>query len=222
VAALDDAPSLRNDEGQPQSDPAPRRRGRRPGGADTRAQLLAAARVEFAERGYDGATVRLIADRAGVDAAMVNHWFGGKDSLFIAALDLPVDPGTVIDEVVPGDPEQLAERILARFLDLWDTTGGAPLAAVLQSVAAHDVAARLLREFVSRVLVGRVVSTVAPDRPELRAGLCGSQLLGLAVVRYVLKVEPLATADHATVIAAVAPNLQRYLTGALPDSAAQP
>jgi AcrR family transcriptional regulator len=201
---------------QEQADPGPRRRGRRPGGADTRAQLLAAARVEFAERGYDGATVRMIAERAGVDAAMVNHWFGGKETLFTAALDLPMDPGTIIAEVVPGDTEHLAERILTRFLDLWDSTGGAPLSAVLQSVATHDAAARLLREFVSRVLVARVVSTVAQDRPELRAGLCGSQLLGLAVVRYVLKVEPLASADHATVIAAVAPNLQRYLTGPLP------
>jgi AcrR family transcriptional regulator len=220
VAAPDDEPSLPEappvEAGQGQGHPAPRRRGRRPGGTDTRAELLAAARVEFAERGYDGATVRVIAERAGVDAAMVNHWFGGKESLFTAALDLPLDPGTIIAEVVPGDPDHLAERILARFLDLWDSTGGAPLSTVLQSVAAHDAAARLLREFVNRVLVARVVSTVAPDRPELRAGLCGSQILGLAIVRYVVKVEPLASADHATVIAAVAPNLQRYLTGPLP------
>jgi AcrR family transcriptional regulator len=202
--------------GTAQGDPAPRRRGRRPGGADTRAQLLAAARVEFAERGYDGATVRVIAERAGVDPAMVNHWFGGKESLFTAVLDLPVDPGAVLADVVPGDPERLAERIIGRLLEVWDATGGAPLAAVLQSVAAHDAAARMLREFVSRVLVAKVVSAVAPDQRELRAGLCGSQVLGLAVVRYVLKVEPLASADHATVIGAVAPNLQRYLTGPLP------
>jgi AcrR family transcriptional regulator len=198
------------------ADPGPRRRGRRPGGADTRAQLLAAARVEFADRGYDGATVRVIAERAGVDPAMVNHWFGGKESLFTAALDLPVDPGAILADVVSGDPEHLGERIVARFLEIWDTTGGAPLAAVLQSVAGHDAAAGMLREFVSRVLVGKVVSTVAPDRPELRAGLCGSQVFGLAIIRYVLKVEPLASADHATVIGAVAPNLQRYLTGPLP------
>jgi AcrR family transcriptional regulator len=172
--------------------------------------------VEFADRGYDGATVRVIAERAGVDPAMVNHWFGGKESLFTAALDLPVDPGVILADVVPGDPDHLGERIIARFLEIWDTTGGAPLAAVLQSVAGHDAAARMLRDFVSRVLVGKVVSTVAPDRPELRAGLCGSQVFGLAIIRYVLKVEPLASADHATVIGAVAPNLQRYLTGPLP------
>ena len=84
-----------------------RRRGRRPGGADTRAALLAAARAEFADRGFDGATVRAIADRAGVDAAMVNHWFGGKEPLFTAALDFPIDPTRLIAELAPGDPEEL-------------------------------------------------------------------------------------------------------------------
>jgi AcrR family transcriptional regulator len=200
----------------PDEKTAPRRRGRRPGGGDTRAQLLDAARVVFADRGYDGATVRMIAERAGVDAAMVNHWFGGKDGLFTAALQLPMDPSVVLAEALPGDPEHIAERILDRLLATWDDTGGAALSTLIQSVAGHEDAARLLREFIGRVLVGRVVAAVAPDRPELRAALCGSQVFGLAFVRYVLKVEPLASADHATVIAAVAPNLQRYLTGPLP------
>jgi AcrR family transcriptional regulator len=200
----------------PDETSAPRRRGRRPGGGDTRAALLDAARAVFAERGYDGATVRAIAERAGVDPAMVNHWFGGKEPLFVAALDLPVDPAAALSEVLPGDPDLLAERILGRFLHIWDTTGGAQLATLLQSIASHDAAASLLREFITRVLVVKVVTVVAPDRPELRATLCGTQLFGLAFVRYVLKVEPLASADHATIIAAVAPNLQRYLTGPLP------
>ncbi|GAA5119738.1 TetR family transcriptional regulator [Pseudonocardia adelaidensis] len=170
----------------------------------------------FAERGYDGATVRAIAERAGVDPAMVNHWFGGKEPLFVAALDLPADPAAIIGEALPGDPEHLAERVIARLLQVWDETGGAQLATLLQSIAGHEVAASLLREFIGRVLVGKVLSTVAPDRPELRASLAGSQMFGLAFVRYVLKVEPLASADHATIIAAVAPNLQRFLTGPLP------
>lgn len=192
-----------------------RRRGRRPGGADTRGQLLDAARVEFAEWGYEKATVRKIAERAGVDAAMVNHWFGGKEALFTAALDIPVNPAEILTEILPGDPDRLGERIAERFLTVWDSTGGVPLAAIIQSVASHDAAARLLREFVTTVLVGRVVAAVAPDQPELRASLCGSQLFGVGLVRYVLKLEPLASADHATVVAAVAPTLQRYLTGPL-------
>jgi AcrR family transcriptional regulator len=200
----------------PEESTVPRRRGRRPGGGDTRGELLDAARAVFAERGYDGATVRAIAERAGVDPAMVNHWFGGKEPLFVAALDLPADPSAIFAEVVPGDPEHLAERILGRLLRVWDETGAAQLATLIQSIASHEVAAGLLRQFIGRVLVGKVLGPVAPDRPELRASLAGSQMFGLAFVRYVLKVEPLASADHATIIAAVAPNLQRYLTGQLP------
>ena len=194
---------------------APRRRGRRPGGTDTRAGLLDAARVEFASRGYEGATVRVIADRAGVDPAMVNHWFGGKEALFSEALQLPMNPAEVMAEIVPGDPERLGERIVQRFLTIWDQTGGGPMAAVLRSIASHEDAARMLREFIGNVMVRRVVATVAPDQPDLRASLVGSQLFGVGLVRYVLKLEPLASADHATVIRAVAPNLQRYLTGPL-------
>jgi AcrR family transcriptional regulator len=195
---------------------APRRRGRRPGANDTKAELLAAARVEFAQRGYDGATVRVIADRAGVDPAMVNHWFGGKEALFSEALQLPVNPAVIMAEVLPGDPDLLGERIVTRFLTIWDQTGGGPLAAVMRSIASHEDAARMLREFIGHVMVGRIVSSVAPDRPDLRAGLVGSQLFGMGLVRYVLKLEPLASADHGTVIGAVAPTLQRYLTGPLP------
>ena len=190
-----------------------RRRGRRPGGADTRAQLLAAARLEFAERGYEGATVRRIAERAGVDPAMVNHWFGGKEALFTASLDIPVTPAQILAEILPGDPEQLGGRIVARFITVWDASGGGPLAALIQSVAGHEEAARMLREFVQNVLVGPIVGAVAPDRHELRGSLVGSQLLGLGMARYMLKLEPLASAGHDVVIAAIAPTLQRYLTG---------
>jgi AcrR family transcriptional regulator len=192
-----------------------RRRGRRPGGDNTRAQLLAAARAEFSERGYEGATVRAIADRAGVDPAMVNHFFGGKEGLFTSSLDLPVDLANMINEIVPGDPERLGERIIGRFLHVWDATGGGQMVMLVRSIAAHEAAARMLREFVSRVILARVVSQVAPDQYEMRAALAGTQLVGLGMIRYVLKLEPLASADHATVVTAIAPNLQRYLTGTI-------
>lgn len=196
--------------------PPRRRRGRRPGGADTRAALLAAARAEFADRGFDGATVRVIAERAGVDAAMVNHWFGGKEALFAAALDFPVDPSALVTALNPADdPERLGERIVLTFLTVWDRTGGGTLAALIRSVAGHEIAARLMRELITRMLVHRVVGVVAPDRPDLRTALCATQLVGLGMVRYVLRLEPLASADHATVVAAVAPTLQRYLTGSI-------
>lgn len=198
----------------------PRRRGRRPGGADTRDALLSAARTEFAERGFDGATVRIIAERAGVDPAMVNHWFGGKEALFTASLDLPVDPNVLIAQVVPGDPEHLGERIVGRFLTIWDHAGGGrPLAALIRSVASHETAARLMRQFVSRIIERRIVASVAPDHVDLRAALCATQIVGLGMIRYVLRLEPLASADHATIVAAVAPTVQRYLTGPLDGDA---
>lgn len=199
----------------PRPVPATRSRGRRRAGADTRAALLAAAREAFAERGYDGATVRMIAERAGVDPAMVNHWFGGKEALFTATLEIPLDPAVVLPELLAGDPEHLGERLVGRFLAIWDATGGVPLASLIRSVASHEAAAGMLREFVSRVILVRVTSVLSGDRPELRAALVGSQLIGLGMARYVVKLEPLASADHETVIAAVAPTVQRYLTGSL-------
>ena len=118
--------------------------------------------------------------------------------------------------MVPGDPEQLGERIVGRFLTLWDHAGGGrPLAALVRSIASHEAAAALMRQFITRVLVRRVVASVAPDQLDLRAALVGSQIVGLGMVRYVLRLEPLASADHATIVAAVAPTLQRYLTGPL-------
>lgn len=192
-----------------------RPRGRRPAGEDTKAVLLSAARVEFTERGFDGATVRAIAERAGMDPAMVSHWFGGKDGLFVAAMEIPVDPAEIMSRILDGPPERLAERILRTFLSVWDTEGGGAMAALLRSVASHEQAARMMRDFLSRVVFGRIVASVSPNRWELRAALCGTQIAGLGMIRYLIRLEPLASADHDTVVTAIAPNLQRYLTGEL-------
>jgi AcrR family transcriptional regulator len=194
---------------------AGRIRGRRPAHEDTRAALLAAARHVFTERGYDRATVRAIAELAGVDAAMVNHWFGGKNRLFLAALEIPLDPQRIVPGLLDGDREQLGARLVRTFLTTWDAASGGPMAALIRSIAGHEEAAAMMREFVSRVVLGPVVSSVAPDRPELRAALSGTQLIGLGMVRYVLRLEPLASTDHDTLVAAIAPNLQRYITGRL-------
>lgn len=193
----------------------PKRRGRRPGGQDTRAALVEAAREVFSESGYNDATVRVIATRAGVDAAMVNHWFGGKEALFTAAVQIPVDPAVILPELLAGDREKLAERILHRFLSAWDEAGGGAFAALVRSVASHGSAVRLLREFVATVIIDRLIRELDMDHPDLRAALGASQIVGLGMMRYVVELEPLASADHATLVAAVAPNLQRYLTGDL-------
>jgi len=191
---------------------APRRRGRRAGGEDTKAALVEAARAVFAEQGYQGATVRAIAARAGVDAAMVNHWFGGKQGLFAAITHLPFDPVELIETIVHGDRETLAERIIRNFVPIWDSAEGG-FAAVMLSVASQETAAAIMGQFFTKAVFGRITEVIGVDRSEWRAVLCGTQILGLGVVRYVLKLEPLASADVDTIVGLVAPNLQRYLTG---------
>lgn len=193
-----------------------KRRGRRPAGQDTRTALLEAAREAFAEAGYDGATVRDIATRAGVDAAMVNHWFGSKEGLFgQAVLQLPFRPAELIEVLLDGPDEQLGERIVRTFVTRWDGAGGDIFTALVRSVAAHDQVARVLREVFVKHIFGQFIDRVAPDRAELRATLCAAQLIGLGISRYVLCFEPLASADVEHLVPAIAPNLQRYLMGDL-------
>jgi AcrR family transcriptional regulator len=203
-------------ESAPGSSPTARRRGRRPAGHDTRRALLAAARAEFSAQGYQAARVRSIAAAAGVDAAMVNHWFGGKEGLFIAAMDLPINPDEIAARVLDGDREHIGERIVRTFLSVWDATGGGAFVALLRSVASHEQAARMMREFVSEVLFGRLAAALGPDRPALRTSLCGSQIVGLGMARYVIELEPLASADIETLAAIIGPNLRHYLTEPLP------
>jgi len=194
----------------------PVRRGRRPRGADTRAALLAAAREVFSEQGYDGATVRAIAGRAGVDAAMVNHWFGGKDKLFSeAVLQLPFNPNEIVADLMKGDIDDLGIRIIRRFLATWDAQDGGVFAALIRSVAAHEQVAHALRDFFTRHVFGQLAGRVTTDDPALRANLIASQLIGLGVTRYVARFDPMATADVETLAAAIGPNIQRYLTGSL-------
>jgi AcrR family transcriptional regulator len=195
---------------------AGKRRGRRPAGQDTRTALLDAAREVFSESGYEGATVRTIAARAGVDAAMVNHWFGGKDSLFAqAVLKLPFEPQDIVATLLEGGQDTLGERIVRRFVTVWDSTAGGTFPALVRSLASHDQAAVALRDFLVEAILRQIIARLDTDHPELRATLCASQLIGVGVVRYVARFEPLGSADVETVVAAVAPNLQRYLTGDL-------
>jgi AcrR family transcriptional regulator len=191
-----------------------RRRGRRPGGTDTRTALVDAAREVFTDQGYDGATVRAIAARAGVDAAMVNHWFGGKEGLFAeSVLKLPFSPKDLVDRLLDGDVDDLGARIVRTFLTTWDITGGGVFTALIRSITSHEQAAHALRDFLIKHIVGRVLSSVGPDQHELRATLVASQLVGMGMIRYVAQFEPLASTDIDAMVAAVAPNLQRYLTG---------
>jgi AcrR family transcriptional regulator len=193
-----------------------KRRGRRAAGEDTRAALIAAARETFVEKGYDGATVRAIAARAGVDAAMVNHWFGGKEGLFAqSVLQLPFDPAEILKRVLDGPIEQAGERIIRTFVTVWDATGGGTFAALIRSVTSQQEVANALKSFLVNAIFKNVLAEVGAEQAELRATLCATQMVGLGIVRYVVHFEPLASADLETVVKAIAPNLQRYLTGDL-------
>ncbi|ONI70627.1 TetR family transcriptional regulator [Actinosynnema sp. ALI-1.44] len=191
-----------------------KRRGRRPAGADTKNALIEAARAVFIEQGYEGATVRAIAKRAGVDPAMVNHWFGGKEGLFgQSVLQLPIDPTMFANEISEGDIDTLGERIVRRFLTIWDSSGGGQFSALVRSVASHDMAVQGLREIFLKQIFMRVAAKTGADNAMFRATLVASQLVGMGMVRYVTKFEPLATNDIDTMVAAVGPTIQRYFTG---------
>ncbi|WP_216208279.1 TetR/AcrR family transcriptional regulator [Amycolatopsis aidingensis] len=193
-----------------------KRRGRRPAGQDTRAALLEAARAVFAESGYEGATVRGIATKAGVDAAMVNHWFGSKEGLFAqAVLELPFNPAELLDSLLSGPVEELSERIVRTFLTRWDESGGGMFAALVRSVAGHEQVAQVLREFFLNHLFNRLADKVGGEDAQFRATLCASQIIGMGMIRYVARFEPLASTDIETMVTAVAPTLQRYLTGSI-------
>jgi AcrR family transcriptional regulator len=193
-----------------------RRTGRRPGNPDTREAILVAARDAFAERGFDGASIRAIATSAGVDPALVHHYFGAKEQLFLAAMRLPVNPGELLPDVVAEGPERVGERLLRTFLTVWDSPAGTAGAAMLRSATSSEWSARLLREFLTTQILRRVQRMLGlPASPEtqLRLSLAASQMMGLAMARYIIKVEPMASAPRETLVQAIAPTIQRYLTG---------
>jgi AcrR family transcriptional regulator len=195
---------------------SPRPRGRRPGASDTRERILAAARERFAAHGYDRTRIRDVASDAGVDAALVHYFFKSKDGLFVAAMQLPLRPADVIAPVLGEGLPGLGERIVRRLLGVWDDPANrTALLAIVQGASAHPGAAAALREFLRSEVVGRVAGAVEADRPELRANLVASQIIGLIAARYIAQVEPLAGMDAEAVVPLVGPTLQRYLEGPL-------
>jgi AcrR family transcriptional regulator len=188
--------------------------GRRPGKPETRDAILEAARQSFAELGYDGTTIRAIGTAAGVDPALVHHFFGTKAALFAAAVDFPVSPRAVLPAIFDNDADHAGEQIVRFFLSMWeDPTSRRRLLAMVKSAVHYDAAAAMLREFLRREVIGTFVDALDTPDAELRATLVGSQLIGLAIVRYIVKVPPLATASTEALVAAYAPTIQRYVNG---------
>jgi len=187
------------------------RAGRRAGPTETREQILAAARRIFAEQGYDGATVRGIAAGAGVNAALLHHFFGSKQQLFVAAMNFPIDPAEQLPLLLSGPPEEIGERVARLFLGIWgDPAGRAPFLALLRSVASNEQAATMMRQFMMRT----VLSGLAEHQgvPPLRATAAAAQMIGIVMLRYVVQAPPLVEASDDEIVALIAPVLQRYLT----------
>jgi len=199
-----------------------RRSGRRGGDSGTREAILAAARTRFGDYGYDGATIRGIAADAGVDAALVHHFFGTKERLFAAAMQLPILPSELLAAALAAgvrDPDQsLGEHMLRTVLGVWDVAEmRATFLGLLRSALTSEQAAGMLREFATETILGRIAEVAAPGPPgadgQFRAALVASQVLGLALARYVLKIEPVAQASTDDLAAAIGPTIERYLTG---------
>jgi AcrR family transcriptional regulator len=202
--------------------PEPRkstRTGRRAGDSGTREAILSAARAQFAEHGYDGATIRAIARTAGVDPALVHHFYGSKESLFAAAMQLPFVPSEVITAALTQDEPggSLGTHMVRSALSVWESAEVRDsFQAMLRSALTSERAADTLREFIAEAIL-RPVASVADggdaERTPFRASLVAAQMLGLALSRYVLRFGPVAAASADDLAAAVGPVIDRYLTG---------
>lgn len=192
------------------------RTGRRRGDSGTREAILQSARAAFGTSGYSGTTIRGVARAAGVDPALVHRFYGTKESLFAATLDLPADPGVLLPALLGDGMDGLGERVVRTFLTLWDATPGqGPMLALLRSAVADESSAAQLRDFLTRVAMGPLATAAGGADPQLRASLVASQMVGLAVSRYVLRIEPLASTPAVELAGHLGPTLDRYLTGPL-------
>ena len=170
---------------------------------DLRRALIEAGRGLLEREGIAALSLRAVAREAGVDPALVHHFFGTKEQLFVAAMQLPVDPAAVVRGLLAEGVEDLGPRVVRILLAVWDTDEATPLFALLRSAVAQERAAAMLREFLTGAVLTPLAAALDVDRPRLRTSLAASQLMGLAVARYLIRIEPLASAPAEEVAAAV-------------------
>ncbi|MFI9510491.1 TetR family transcriptional regulator [Nocardia sp. NPDC052566] len=187
--------------------------GRRPGKTETRNVLIETARRMFAATGYDKTSVRDIAAEAGVDPALIRHYFGNKAELFRATMGWPFEPAQIAARIIDGDPAAIGDRLTRVFFEAWaHPESRAPLLAILRGAATHAESATLVREFIQ----GRVYDQLAQALPgpdsALRIDLAMAQLLGIAYLRYILEVEPIASASLDELTTRIAPVIRTHLT----------
>ena len=195
-----------------------RRPGRPAGNSDTREKILASARELFARNGIRNTSIRAVAAAAGVDSALVHHYFGTKEKLFAAAVHIPIDPMDIIGPLREIPVDELGYRIPSTLFPLWDSEIGAAFIATLRSILAGEEI-NLFRTFIEDVITVEIGSRVdnPPGSGTIRVQFVASQLVGVVMARYILRLEPFASLPPEQIARTIAPNLQRYLTGDLPD-----
>lgn len=194
-----------------------KRPGRPPGTSDTRERILVAARDLFARNGIDKTSIRAIASGAGVDPALVHHYFGTKQQLFAAAIHIPIDPMQVIGPMREAPLDELGLLLPSLLLPLWDSELGSGFIATLRSLlAGNDVS--LVRSFLQEVVSVEVGQRVddPPGSGRIRVQFVASQLVGVVMARYILELDPFKSLPVQQIAETIAPNLQHYLTGDLP------
>ena len=201
--------------------PDRKRPGRPPGPSDTRDRILVSARELFARNGIGNTSIRSIAADAGVDPALVHHYFGTKTQLFAAAIHIPVDPMAIIGPLREVPVDQIGRVLPSLLLPLWDSEAGKGFIATLRSILAGGTEVSLFRSFLQDVIVAEVGSRVddPPGSGRIRVQYVASQLIGVVMARYILELEPFHSLPVEQIVDTVAPNLQRYLTGDLPHLA---
>ena len=157
-----------------------------------------------------------------MDPALVHHYFGTKDQLFLSAVRAPFDPATVLPTVLAGGLDGIGERLVRTLLTVWDSPVGATAAAFVRSAVSNELIAKMMREFIVNRVLRRVMKELdlAPAEGPMRANLVATQVAGLIMVRYIIKVEPLASASPETIVALIGPTVQRYIADPLPASVA--
>ncbi len=175
---------------------------------------MAAARQQFAALGYDRTSIRAIAHAAAVDPGLVTHFFGSKQALFVTVVGLPFEPAEVLPRLLAGGVEGLGRRLAEFVLGIYVVEAARErFLGLLRAAASEAEAARLVRELVTREMFAPLAEAIGADQPLLRANLVGAHVVGLTFARYIVGVEPLASAEPGAVVAATAPVFQHYLTG---------
>jgi AcrR family transcriptional regulator len=195
--------------------PTPKRpRGRpRRGESDAQERIIAAAVDEFGERGYDAATMRGIAARAGVDSALLHHYFGTKADLFARTVGAPMRPDLDIPALLDGPRDRLGERIVRYVLEAWERPDTRKRGVtLLRSGIGNRLTTPLLAGFLQRELIGRIAARIDAPDAAFRATLVASQVAGMLIARYVLQFPALADATVDEIVERVGPTVQHYLT----------